>query len=254
MTDVGDAVGSVRNRSLPGGQGSRGRRRVWLTGPAVLLIVLLTSCSGGGNEPSMAPTAAPTTGSTTGPTADPTADPTAGAAALAPAPTSDPAGDLAASLAAAATTPVPAPGGGDITTEVEAGQQELLDPVAIGTAIDVDDRVTARILEVARTRGEARTAGEIAGPAVQLRVLLTNESRRPLSLRGVTVTAHDGDNLVLTPLGSAPSRPFRGRVAAGRDAEGVYVFTLPRGGSAPFTITVNYAADAPVAVFVGDLA
>lgn len=175
--------------------------------------------------------------------------------ALESAPTSESVGDLPAAPAPSATTPVPAPGGGDVTTEVDAGQQELLDPVPVGTPVDVDGRVTVRIVdEPARTRGEARTAGEIAGPAVRLRVVLTNESRRALSLRGVTVTAHDADNRVLTTLGSAPARPFRGRVAAGRDAEGIYVFTLPRGGSAPFTITVNYTADAPVAVFVGDLA
>lgn len=205
----------------------------------MLLVVLLTACSAGGDAPSSAPSAVPT----------------AEAVALEPSPTSDPVGDLTASLAPAPTTPVPAPGGGDVTTEVDAGQQELLDPVPVGTPVDVDGRVSVRIVdEAARTRGKARTAGEIAGPAVRLRVVLTNESRRALSLRGVTVTAHDADNRVLTSLGSAPARPFRGRAAAGGDAEGVYVFTLPRGGSAPFTITVNYAADAPVAVFVGDLA
>ncbi len=148
---------------------------------------------------------------------------------------------------------MPAPDGGDITTEVDAGEQEVLDPVPVETPVDVDGRVTVRIIDAAQTSGEARTVGEIAGPALQLRVALTNESRQALSLSGVTVTAHDADNRVLTTLGAAPARPFSGRVAAGGDAEGIYVFTIPRDGSAPFTITVNYAADAPVAVFVGDL-
>ena len=203
----------------------------------MLLVILLTSCSADGNAPPSAPLSVPT----------------GEAAALESAPPSDPVGDLSAAPAPSATTLVPAPGGGDVTTEVEAGKQELLDPVPVGTPVDVDGRVTARIVEAARTRGEARTVGEIAGPAIQLRVVLTNESRQALSLQGVTVTARDAENRVLTTLGSAPARPFGGRVAAGRAAEGVYVFTIPRDGSAPFTITVNYAADAPVAVFVDDL-
>jgi hypothetical protein len=208
-----------------------------LAGPTALLVILLTSCSAAENTPTSVPAAAPT------------GEPVA----LESAPASDPVGDLTAAPAPSATALVPAPGGGDVTTEVDAGKQELLDAVPVGTPVDVDGRVSVRIVEATRTRGEARTVGEIAGPAVQLRVVLTNESRRAMGLSGVTVTAHDAENRVLTTLGSAPARPFRGRVAAGRDADGIYIFTIPRDDSAPFTITVNYAADAPVAVFVGDL-
>ncbi len=222
----------TRGRGEPGGFS-------WAASAVSLLaVVSLAACSGAADEAPSAQPEAPAA--------------TADAPAAAGSPTSDPVGKLTASLPPAATTPVPAPGDGDISTEVDAGEQELLAPVSFEETVDVDSRMTAQVVEVVHTRGRARTAGEIAGPAIKVTVRLTNISQRSVSLGGVTVAAHDADNAVLSPLGSKPSRPFRGRVAAGRVAEAVYVFSLPKGGSTPFTIAVNYAAGAPVAVFVGD--
>jgi hypothetical protein len=139
-----------------------------------------------------------------------------------------------------------------VSTEVDAGEQDLLAPVGLEQVVDVDGRVTAQIVEVVRTRGRARIAGEIAGPAIRVTVRLANTSQRPVGLRGVTVAAHDAGGDVLSALGTKPARPFGGPVAAGATAEGVYLFSLSPGGSAPFTFAVSYAAAAPVAVFVGD--
>lgn len=214
-------------------------RRVptWVAVVVLPLVSTLAACTGGDDAPSARLGTPPA--SSDAPDAPPP-----------PAPLGDP----SATLPDPATTPVPAPGGGDVSTEVDAGEQDLLAPVGLEQVVDVDGRMTAQVVEAVRTRGRARIAGEIAGPAIRVTVRLTNTSSRPVSLRGVSVGAHDAGGDVLSALGTRPSRPFRGPVAPGASAEGVYLFSLSTGGSAPFTFAVSYAAAAPVAVFVGDRA
>lgn len=147
------------------------------------------------------------------------------------------------------TKPVPVPGGGTISDVVEVRQQRVLDAVDWSDPVVVDDRATVDLLEVVRTKATARAPGEIGGPAMKVVVRLRSESGDPIDLGGVTITAEDDDQTPLTQLGTDPADPFFGELAAGSSAEATYLFSLPKGSATPVTITVNYAADAPVAVF-----
>lgn len=158
--------------------------------------------------------------------------------------------------AVVATVPVPAPGGGTTSTTVQVEEQEVLEPVAVDETVAVEveqGSVSAELVELARAQGRPGVAGQIAGPALSVRVRLSNDSAQVVATDTVTVTAQDAEGAPLSPVPGETAFPFAGDLGAGEAADAVYLFTLPEGSPGPFTVTVNPAAQAPVAVFVGSL-
>lgn len=158
--------------------------------------------------------------------------------------------------AVVATVPVPPPGGGDTTTTVQVEEQEVLEAVALDETVAVEveqGSVAAELVELAQAQGQPGVAGQIGGPALSVRVRLSNDSAEPVATDTVTVTAQDAEGTPLSPVQGETAFPFTGDLDAGEVADAVYLFSLPEGSPGPFTITVNPAAQAPVAVFVGSL-
>lgn len=149
-------------------------------------------------------------------------------------------------------SPEPAPGGGDVDTEVEVGEQTVLPASDLDAEVSIDGGVDVSIVEVARSEVEGRTVGEIGGPGIVVRVELSNTTGDEVDLGRVTVNAEDGAQLPLSSLSGPPAENFFGLLADGDSAEATYVFGLPDDAALPLTITVNPAPEMAVAVFVGD--
>lgn len=151
------------------------------------------------------------------------------------------------------TSPVPPPQPGSITQVVPTGEQHVLPVVELTDTVDVDDAIVVELVAVERTEAEARILGEISGPAVLVRVRLTNASGAPVAVGGTTVAVSDADDAPLSPLSGPPADPLLDAVEAHGSVEGIYVFSDPDARTDQLTISVSYAADAPVAVFSGIL-
>lgn len=152
---------------------------------------------------------------------------------------------------AARTEPVAAPGGGDVQTEVDAGEQELLPAADFGQNVDVSGLVVD-VLDIQKATVQARMAGETSGPGVIVTVQIRNNSADAINVGAATVAGKSADGAPLVPMSGTPSQPFFGQLDAGGSADATYAFrtySQDEGGS--FTITVNPAPNLPVAVFTG---
>lgn len=151
-----------------------------------------------------------------------------------------------------ATTPVPAPGGGDINQTVPEVEITSNSPVPLTETADFGNGVTVNLAAIQSITTEAQLPGEIAGPGVQVTVDIVNSSSDAIDLGAVIVDLADAAGTPAIPMSASPASPFVGSLAAGQTATGVYVFTVPSTYANPATVSVSYSTKAPVAVFVGD--
>lgn len=125
-------------------------------------------------------------------------------------------------------------------------QSAALDkPVALGTG------ATVSLSTIETISVEAKLPGETAGPAVRVTVAVKNEGDEPLDVNSavVTLSADDGGYGVGTTAGDPD--PLQGSVEPGSTVMGTYVFMLDPAKDREVTISVNYAAGDPLAVFTG---
>lgn len=151
------------------------------------------------------------------------------------------------------TTSVPAPGtfdGADGPTEAAAlptTTARLDEPIAFDTGVVVE------IVALEAIAVTAETPGEVSGPALRVRVAARNDSGQPQEVDSavVSVVADDGEVGIGTTAGS-PS-PLAGVLEPGGTASGTYVFMLDPASGRDVTVSVNYAAGEPLAVFTGSI-
>lgn len=156
------------------------------------------------------------------------------------------------SAPAPATTEVPQPGGpGNITDTVAEGTVVSAAPVALDATSDSGTGVGVALSGIESITTEAELPGEVAGPGVKVTVAITNDSTAAIDLGNVVVDLQDAAGTPAIPM-TVGATPFTGSVASGATATGTYVFSVPASYANPATITVTYAAGAPVAVFTGD--
>ncbi|SRR5690625_4623116 len=252
-------VHAQKDTAGPGARVPGSARRAMLA--VLIALAMITGCGQTAEpDPSRSPaTDDPASGAPTGPQdpdrdgADPAPDPspTGSGSGDSGSGSDDPGTDPSATPGGPATAQ-PAPGGGDIYTEVAVPEQDYLPAVDVQTATQVDDIARVEVVALNRAEVEARTAGEISGPGIIVTAVIRNESDADLDLALVTVNAEDAAGLPLTPMSGPPADPFFGPLAPGSKAEATYVFGLPQGAVGPFTVTINPAPDAAVAVFGGD--
>lgn len=164
-----------------------------------------------------------------------------GTVASAPAPSIEP----------PATTPVAAPGGGDINQTVAAVELTTLPAVAVTDKADLGNGVSVRLDSVEAVHADAQLPGEIAGPGVKVAVVIKNDSPAAIDISNVGVDVVDAAGTPTIFMSASPSAPFTGQLAAGSSATGVYVFALPASYTDPAAISVSYSTDAPIALFSG---
>jgi hypothetical protein len=155
------------------------------------------------------------------------------------------------------STPLPSPSGTWVTPDPDETEgpttpaplptqsADIDEPIELTTGIEVS------LVGVASTSVTAETPGEVDGPAVAVQLTVVNGSKEPINLDSAVVNlwADDGEYGVGTTAGS-PS-PLKGTVEPGKSAKGKYVFMLDPAKGRDVTVSVNYAAGEPVAIFTG---
>lgn len=105
-------------------------------------------------------------------------------------------------------------------------------------------------LQVDDTKATAVRAGEVAGPAIKVRLELTNPGGSDVALSQLAVNAYYGtDSAVPATELTDGAEPLLGTLKAGETRTGVYVFSVPDGKSGSAVITVTDAAGTPITVF-----
>jgi hypothetical protein len=208
------------------GKRSVSRRRLALAGSALLVVVAVVVGvllgTGGHRTPSAA-------GGTGAPAA------TAGAVPL----------------ATDAPTPPPTPVPTGPTRNVDRPAASLT-PVALDHRAAVGNGISATIGSIEAIQGEGTGRGNVAGPALRVTVLLENGTSAPVSVDAVTVGLASGSDLApASPLDDPSAAPFTGMLQPGKQATGVYVFSIPENRRTPVTVSVGYQAGAPIMVFRG---
>ncbi len=124
-------------------------------------------------------------------------------------------------------------------------------PVPTTQPAEVKDRVRVELTEFRRDQVEARGPGEITGPAVRVKVKITNTSGRPIELDRATIAITDGAKTPLSPVLTSTGA-VAGSLAPSKSADGDYVFSIPADSKGPLSIIVIAAPGVPAAQFVGE--
>jgi hypothetical protein len=147
---------------------------------------------------------------------------------------------------------VPAPGGGSIDQTVAPVDPGAETKVAIDQPAALPNKVTIVIVSAVSQTVKANTPGEIAGPAVVVKVRITNGTAATIDLGSTVVTLLDAAGNPGQATTAGPASPFTGTAAPGKSLEATYVFGVPATGTIPVQISVSYAGGAPVALFTGN--
>jgi hypothetical protein len=162
---------------------------------------------------------------------------------------------VAPSPTSAAPSATPAPAVPEPIAPVADGAPVELPPVPLDGRAEADSGVVALLPRIEAIEGSGSGPGNIAGPALRVTVRLENGSSDALFLDGVAVNVYYGDERTpASPLDDPSSAPFQGSLAAGDDAEGVYVVRVPEGARGNVTVEVGYQAGAPLLMFNGPVA
>ncbi len=140
---------------------------------------------------------------------------------------------------------------GDLAA-VEIEELVVNDPIALGDVGDFGTGLTVEVLGIESVDGEANERFEVAGPALQVQLQVTNSTDGSVSLARTQVDVSYGEDR--TP-GLALSGPdlaaFPGSLAAGERATATVVFRVPVDQRDQVQIVVSHGTDAPVIVFEG---
>lgn len=138
-----------------------------------------------------------------------------------------------------------APEGPTAAASLPTRSATLTGSVAFGS------KVTVRLTDVSAIAVKGVTPGETSGPAVRVKVTVTNGSTAAINLDSATVSlvTDKGDPGIGTTAGNA--NPLQGRVAPGATGSGTYIFMLSPAKGRSVIVNVNYAAGQPIAVFTG---
>lgn len=138
-------------------------------------------------------------------------------------------------------------------TKSASGAAEL-EPVKPHEVVQGEDGMKVALTSIEAVTGEAVQPGEVSGPAIRVRVQVTNETGREFNTSSIAVNAYTGKARV--PAGALVKPggvPFYGRLAPGESTYGVYLFAIATDQRSDVTITVDYSAAVAVVVFQGDV-
>ncbi|MBT2517545.1 hypothetical protein J7E29_08895 [Streptomyces sp. ISL-90] len=151
-------------------------------------------------------------------------------------------------------TAVPPPDDTTIDDVIEEAPPVPVQDADLDDVVRLDTGVRVSVVEISGITVEAKTPGELAGPAVAATIRFENESGEALDLGGAIVSLLDAAGNVATPTTSSPAAPANGTVDDGEAVEGTYVFRIPEDTRNEITLMVDYAAGAPIVVFHGSVA
>ncbi|HRL80601.1 MAG TPA: hypothetical protein PLK46_09780 [Propioniciclava sp.] len=117
--------------------------------------------------------------------------------------------------------------------------------------VTFDSAATVTLDSVSAITVGATTPGEVTGPAVKVVVTVANGSQQAVDVSSAVVSLTAADGTLGIPTTAGDPVPLAGAIAPGASTTGSYVFMLDPAAGRTVSVTVNYAAAEPVAVFTG---
>lgn len=245
----------------------RAARAATLAALASTCAIALAACTSTGPraEPSPGAPSASSPSLSSPAQAGPAASSAASASTSAVAPTpgrstpaaSTPAASAPGSPSVTRSAPLPSPSGTWKPPARKAANGPTAPPpvptrkAALNTPVSFTTDVTVSLVSVRATSVTASTPGEVSGPAVRVTVKVHNRSKQAVDVSSAVVSlTADKDGYGIGTTAGKPS-PLQGSVAPGSTTSGSYVFMLNPAKARPVTISVNYAAGEPIAIFTG---
>jgi len=121
----------------------------------------------------------------------------------------------------------------------------------LGDTVAFDTGISVTIDSVKAVTVDAETPGEVSGSAVVVEVTAKNGTDEAQTLESAVVMLSSQDGEVGVGTTAGDPKPFTGSLEPGKSATGRYVFMLGSAAGRPVTVSVNYAAGEPVAIFTG---
>lgn len=146
------------------------------------------------------------------------------------------------------------PASGDPNEEVRQAnvEQPVAPPVAISENVVVVEGVEVKIVEIEAVQGEARGIGEVAGPAVRFKVVITNRTDKPISTDQALVNVNAGpEKAPASPLSGPGATTLPATIDPATTASAVYVYSIPDEQRQNVQILFNFRVDVPIASFEG---
>lgn len=146
-------------------------------------------------------------------------------------------------------TPSPVPSNDAVLAKEN---QKQLAAVGFKEVSTLSADLSAKVTALSAVQGISEGAGQIAGPAVQVTIEISNESSDAVSLANVSVTSNYGTaKTPATALSGPGASQFPASLAGKSNAKAVFVFAVPTNQRGALQIFLNVAASSPVAVFEG---
>jgi hypothetical protein len=202
------------------------RRRAICAG-LLLVVLLVSACSGSSKHGDRTPASA--AGTTSGKPAS--------------------AGTTSTPASAPTSTTGTTPGS---TTSPTGVSSRRLPPVGVGTEAPLTPRqIFVTVTKIKAQMLGARGPGETAGPGVVVTLEVRNASDAPFGLNGLAVNAHYGNGIPAVP-NRVPGEPLVGTLAPGQHKSGLYEFHIARGEERTVVLDIEHAS-APNVVIVDNV-
>jgi hypothetical protein len=155
-----------------------------------------------------------------------------------------------------ATIPPPSPGTPSATGSgdtVRVRPVKTKEPVPLNKTADFGTGLSVQISDINPVKGVAKVPGEIAGPALKIKVVADNTSDKAIDLRSVVVFVSYSKKHTPAIKLSKGTRPLEGRLPPETQRDGTYAFSVPRSDRDLVRIEVSYSGKAPTVSFEGQV-
>lgn len=161
-----------------------------------------------------------------------------------------------AQATATAATPVPTPSLPTATATgtptVESAAPRATVTASIKESADIVTGVTAQVKKITAVNGIAQGPGEVAGPALQITVEVTNADKSDFDLSAAIVNLYYGKSRSPAGALSGPGvRAFPAKVGPGASVTGTFVFNVPKSERGQIRVEFRGSPEVSVAIFEG---
>lgn len=168
-----------------------------------------------------------------------------------------------------AATPVPSPTGPGFSTSSPTpravqkkkgktvgaapttGPHETLAPVRLDGTARPGSGIMAELSSIRAIESSATVPGDVAGPALEVEVAITNDKQRPVDLTQTVVNLYYGAAATPGEPNASGSTQIASSVAPGKTARATFVFRVPRDQRGRVTVELDMGVRHSVALFRG---
>jgi len=152
----------------------------------------------------------------------------------------------------------PAPGHSVAAPAAQPSAAAKPDPQPTKTAtikgkgtLAIKPQLAATVTRMAAVQGKAQGPGEIAGPAVEFTIAITNDTGKPFNLANTVVNAYFGADASPAEQLISDGHGFPKLLKDGESATAQFVFTIPEDQRDTVLVTVDTSVQNPVVAFRG---